>query len=258
MKKIETKFLKIGARVKVHVHPRNAPLSIDVEGGRAGGHFVVRKHFNVDVRVLHVDPQSRHLLLGARRVRDLEESLFLCGRDEKQWFVAAIPESARATNVQQAKDALKPPQVWDSIREHKVPPELHDTRRNAAFLRQGEWFFLPRPWLSFAESEILTNEPIRRGAGKPHRCQFMHRTGGETVWVTPAYPNGLAQEQLHALPRLERKRHRWRRMQRNALVYVKGGIDHPDHVTIFLPYWHQVVMNTETQARAMRNVAFLD
>jgi hypothetical protein len=39
---------------------------------------------------------------------------------------------------------------------------------------------------------------------------------------------------------------------------VKGSVRHPDHKTIWLPYWHQVVMNTETRAIAMRNVAFLD
>jgi len=48
------------------------------------------------------------------------------------------------------------------------------------------------------------------------------------------------------------------RMVRNARVYVKGAIRHPDHATIHLPYWHQVVMNTETQSRAMAEVAFLD
>ena len=47
-------------------------------------------------------------------------------------------------------------------------------------------------------------------------------------------------------------------MQRNPLVYVRGRVRHPDHATINLRGWHRVVMNTESQARAMRNVAFLD
>jgi hypothetical protein len=47
-------------------------------------------------------------------------------------------------------------------------------------------------------------------------------------------------------------------MTRDAKVYVKGAIRHDDHDTLNLAYWHQVVMNTETQATAMRNVAFLD
>jgi len=31
-----------------------------------------------------------------------------------------------------------------------------------------------------------------------------------------------------------------------------------DHKTIFLNGWHEVFVNTETRAAAMRNVAFLD
>ena len=31
-----------------------------------------------------------------------------------------------------------------------------------------------------------------------------------------------------------------------------------DHATITLPFWHRVIMNTETQSRTMANVAFLD
>ncbi len=47
-------------------------------------------------------------------------------------------------------------------------------------------------------------------------------------------------------------------MQRNPGVFVKGRVSHPDHRTIHLRGWHRVVMNTETQAPAMRHVAFLD
>jgi hypothetical protein len=46
--------------------------------------------------------------------------------------------------------------------------------------------------------------------------------------------------------------------RRNPGVYVKGRIRHADHATITLHGWHQVLMNTEGQSRAMRNVAFLD
>jgi hypothetical protein len=47
-------------------------------------------------------------------------------------------------------------------------------------------------------------------------------------------------------------------MRRNPGVYVKGRIRHPDHATIFLNGWHRVLMNTERQSKAMKNVAFLD
>jgi hypothetical protein len=50
----------------------------------------------------------------------------------------------------------------------------------------------------------------------------------------------------------------WRAMTRDAEVYVRGRIRHADHKTVTLNGWHRVYMNTETQAVAMRNVAFLD
>ena len=47
-------------------------------------------------------------------------------------------------------------------------------------------------------------------------------------------------------------------MRRNPLVYVRGRVRHADHKTIMLHGWHRVLMNTERQSQAMRNVAFLD
>jgi hypothetical protein len=34
--------------------------------------------------------------------------------------------------------------------------------------------------------------------------------------------------------------------------------EHSDHETITLPFWHRVIMNTETRSRTMAKVAFLD
>ena len=47
-------------------------------------------------------------------------------------------------------------------------------------------------------------------------------------------------------------------MRRNMGVYVRGRVRHADHRTIVLNDWHSVLMNTEVQAKAMRNLAFLD
>ena len=215
----------------------------------------------MSVEVIDVKRADRHLLLLAREsdARGREsKSKFLCGHDERAWFVAAIPETANARDVQSAKDALKPAAVWESIRQHNLAPNKRDSRRNEAFVRQGEWFFIPRPEVNAKSEIVLENEPIRRGAGKPHMCQYLIRTGGEQVYVSGAYPNGLTTQQYRDLPEAERRRWSWRPMVRNAHVYVKGAIRHRDHATIWLRDWHEVVMNTETQARAMQHVAFLD
>src|SRR3712207_3525581 len=109
---IETKFEKMGARVKVTVD-RLAALRVDVRRDAEGEYFDLRRPRDVDVRVLDVRPDDAHLLLMATAPRRPGEragaakSKFLCGHDERAWFVAAIPESAGASTVQGAKDALK-------------------------------------------------------------------------------------------------------------------------------------------------------
>jgi hypothetical protein len=237
-------------------------LAVDVRRDKRGEYFHVRHDPAIQLSVEDVQPMDRHLLLSAcladANGTEQTRSAFLCGHDEQSWFVAAIPEEAEAADVQSAKDALKPEEVWEAIREHNVPMEQRDQRRTAAFIRQGEWFFLPRKDMVVRDEEILRNEPIQRGAGKPHRCQFLYREAGESVWVSPAYPNGLTEREFRQLPRSARRSPLWEYRVRGARVFAKGNIRHLDHKTVWLSHWHEVVMNTETRSRAMSQVAFLD
>jgi hypothetical protein len=50
----------------------------------------------------------------------------------------------------------------------------------------------------------------------------------------------------------------WERRVRDAGVYARGSVRHPDHATIALHEWHRVWMNTENKTRQTANVAFLD
>lgn len=237
------------------------PVLVNVVHDHLGPCFRIERRWSVAVNVAHVDAADRHLLLVADHFRYGPErySRFLCGHDEREWFVAAIPESAPVTTVQAAKDALKPPEVWEAMRAYDVPMDQRNERRTHGFVRQGEWFFLPRPLLEIDAADVLRDEPIRRGEGKPHWCEMVYRTGGETVMVCAAYPNGLTPAEYKQLDPVERRRHwDWREMVRNAQVYARGRIRHPDHATIYLHEWHEVVMNTETQSLAMQHVAFLD
>jgi hypothetical protein len=205
-----------------------------------------------------VRPADALLLL--RVVSDKSEmaGTFLCVHDERYWFIAAIPESDNPRSVQQAMDALKPPEVWDAMREHNVPRNHRDRRRTAAFVRQGEWFFIPRPQMSVPQDQVLRTEAIRRGNGKPHVCQFLHRVAGEDVYVNPWHPDGLTVAEYRKLPEDERYNATWDVMRRNAKVFVRGSVAHPDHETIHLREWHEVVLNRESEAAAMSFVSFLD
>jgi hypothetical protein len=263
---LEIPFARIGARLKVAAEParRGRPadaVSLDVRADRRGEYFEIVRPPEVAaaVEVLDVWPADRHLLLLVREAG--QKSKFLCGHDERHWFVAALPDHAPVGTVPQAKEALKPAAVHAAQARRGFKAAARARRKNAAFRRQGEWFFLPAPGLVVDEKLVLRNEPLARGnGGKPHWAEFCHRTGGETVYVCSRYPNGVSAA-IYARLRAADPRAKgwgWRPMQRNPEVYVRGRIRHPDHKAIVLHGWHRVLMNTEGQSRALRNVAFLD
>jgi hypothetical protein len=108
---------------------------------------------------------------------------------------------------------------------------------------------------------IYRNEPLSRGGGsKPHICEELMRTSGDTVMVSPAYPTGLTEPEYNRLVDADPKARRmfWRRMVRDALVYVRGNVRPRDHKTIHLDGWHRVYMNRERFAKHATQIAFLD
>ena len=243
--------------MRPRLRPRMSRL--DIQEDRRGEYFDITLQSAAEPLVLDLQPDDRHLLLLIREAE--EKHKFLCGHDERHWFVAAIPEKAPVGTVRQAKEALKPHLVQVAQSEKRVANKSRNRRKNAAFVRQGEWFFLPVSEQPQAGMLILQNEPLTRGnGGKPHWADYCVRTGGETVLVSNRYRSGLSHIQYQRLieKNSNARNWNWRTMQRNPEVYVKGRIRHPDHKTILLPGWHRVVMNTENQSRAMRNVAFLD
>jgi hypothetical protein len=263
---LDIKFARIGARLKVADRPsrrtRTADvLSLDVQTDRDGEFFeiVLPPNAAAEVAVLDVQPADRHLLLLVREGTD--KNKYLCGHDERHWFVAGIPERAPVGTVRQAKEALKPAEVHAAQARQRLKAAARDRRKNAAYRRQGEWFFLPAPGLVVDEKLVLRDEPLTRGnGGKPHWAEFCYRIGGELVYVCANRPNGVTETQYRSIlaSRPKAKSWGWRMMRRNAAVYVKGRVRHADHAPITLHGWHQVVMNTEGQSKAMRNVAFLD
>jgi hypothetical protein len=271
---IESKFAAMGARIKVRkiasrwrqgdrtwVSP--ADFAVDIRRDGNGEFFELRvpTHLSetLDVSVTQAEPKQRHLLLFVRKQGEKPQlDRFLCGHDEREWFVAAVPGGA--SSVRQAMDTLQPKDVRDALTRNHVSSRKRYACKNRAFRRQGEWFFVPEPSFAVNEKLILRNEPLRRGSGKPHLVEEIFRSGGEMVHVCDRYPNGIPPDEYRAI--IQRNpnaiRWRWRVMQRNPGVYARGTVRHSDHATITLPFWHRVMMNTETQSRTMANVAFLD
>lgn len=266
------KFERLGARVAVRPLARNrwrpspGPVVIDVGRDRYGEYFDIQTDGGADVEVLDVQPRDRHLLLMVRQhservgLPDTKDK-FLCGHDERHWFVAALPERAPVSTVITAKEALKPDAVRSLEQGKRGKRKKRQRRKTDVFIRQGEWFFIPAPNLRVNEKLTLANEPITRGrGGKPHMCEFLYRDGGTTVYVCSNHPNGLTVDEYRKLRKRnpDASKWSWQVMQRDPVVYVRGKVSHPDHATIRLDSWHRVEMNTENKSRAMAQVAFLD
>lgn len=260
---IERHFAAIGARAKLRPDARTAPANIRVDIRRDGegeffdiacGHRVAVN----DVSVVDVQPRLRHLLLMSRD--GSANHKFLCGHDERHWFVAAVPERAGASTVRTAFEALRPRAIQFELNRRRVKPAKRNRRRNEVFVRQGEWFFVPLVRFQVETSWILRNEPLRRGLGKPHWCEELVRQGGELVYVSVQHPQGLTpRERQLAISRRPELRHlHWVAQRRNPQVFVRGRVRHADHKTIELDGWHQVLLNTEHESQAMRHVAFID
>jgi hypothetical protein len=231
---LEKHFAAIGARLEVRHEPA-VDYRFDVVRARRGEYFELRGSRLDDLFVQHVDKRGRHILVcgdGSGRV-----SRFLCGYDERHWFVAGIGDPV--TTVRDAKLSLAPA----ALREAVARERHRDRRHNDLFTRQGEWFFLPATPPAIAGwTPIHRNEPITRDRGKPHWCEELIRHGGVTVRLYQGreIDDAKFSELIAKNPRLS-----YRTMTRDAVVYVRGRIRHDDHATVHLYGWHRVYLNGE-------------
>lgn len=243
-------FDSIGARLKFGSDEglRSDWFAIDIRNDRHGAYFEIFQGEDApELEVLQVKPKERHLLLYAR-----DGQRFLCGHDERNWFVAGIEKAV--STVRAAKQSLLPPAVWEQVK--KLPPGEVDKRRNAVFKRQGEWFFVPTN-REIPEERVLKNEPLQRTPqSKPHICQELYREEGELVYIVGK--EVLNQKEFIKFKKKDPdfdKRNVVRTMSRNPSVYARGYVRHEDHATIKLKGWHRVFINAEFTTSA---VSFLD
>jgi hypothetical protein len=276
---IEKNFEKIGT--SVNIKPGNAwqfsqtkvPLTVNVVKEK----FVINYNSkaNFDLSVLDIDPKDRHLLLmikvpvkNANGTTIKQDKIkLLCGHDEKHYFSCGVPERG-VTRIVDAKKALMPASIKEEhARKGRTKNLLK--RKNEVMKRQGEWFFVKRPnFIPVDKSLIRRNEPISRGGrSKPHICEELYNIGGESVYVNATHaPNGVNEGEFQSLRNKLLKTTSWDQLRkinfekrtRNARVYVRGHIRHPDHSTIRLEGWYEVLMNTENQSKGSTVSVFLD
>src|SRR5215203_177788 len=127
---LERHFAKIGARAKLRAVP--GIVSINIGHDRDGEFFDVAagRAPVAELSVIDAQPRLRHLVLMSRESNGKHK--FLCGHDERHWFVAAVPETAAVSTVATAMEALKPTDVRRLQDRLAVKPRKRNRRRNAA------------------------------------------------------------------------------------------------------------------------------
>jgi len=218
-------FAEIGAELQTET--RGEGVTIDVRRLADREVFLLQQPSfgEITAEAIDVRPHYRHLVLDVYGDWLPVSGRFLCGHDEHHWFVASLPFGRATQSVRGAMEALKPPLV---LREQKQKGVMHRRfrRRTQAYVRQGEWFFLPRPRMHVDFEHVELNGHLARRGGKPHRVEWLY-TIDET------------------------------------LQFARGRVSHADHSTLHLDVWHRVVQNNEPepekpQDRPSIHVAFID
>ena len=260
---VERAFQRMGANVVFTGSSRRHREGVDVREVEGKETFILTYDHPEEVEVVVIDcqPKMKHLLLQVkekvenfgrnRRVEEMQTK-FLCGHDERHWFVSAV----RARNVNDALVQLKPEIVQYTEKSKGVKRSKKNKHRNKAWIRQGEWFFIPAPdFAPDARTILCKKEPISRGVGsKPHICEELARRGGSAV-----YSFGSQILSVEEYTQLQKTRPRdamgYRMRTVDAEVFVRGKVSHPDHKTIHLNGWHRVILNGEIVSDRVR---FLD
>ena len=219
-KALRNKFAAMGARAQVDVTEDRCEIGIVTDSD--GERFDLRlpQDGSVEAKVLDLQAAERHLLLSIHDRQFNETQKFLCGHDEFHWFVAAVPDNSEPGKVEEAMEALKPRAVRDEQERRRVKRRHRTRRRTAAYIRQGEWYFVPEPDVVVPPKEVQHNGVLVRGRGKPHQVQWLYRQKGP-----------------------------------EAKTYARGRVTHEDHSTVKLDEWHRVMVNTESRAMTRKRRA---
>jgi hypothetical protein len=150
---------------------------------------------------------------------------YLCGLDERQLFIAELPQGV--STVRDARDCLKATEVKLAEGTFKAK-------------RQGEWFFLELPHQELEAINRAVDEkncpvarkvPLGRG-GHPHVAEELVTRPGQLL------------------------EHDW--PVRPMETYVRGKIRHEEHKTVEFDNWVKVIRNTEPNAGRMDGIAWID
>ncbi|MFO0947468.1 MAG: hypothetical protein U1D30_16285, partial [Planctomycetota bacterium] len=107
---IEQAFDAIGAQTEIRtgirrgIRNEGGAFRIDVRRRAAKEFFqlTILRSESIHVSAIDVRPKERHLVLDVGAVPGFSDGRFLCGHDERHWFVASLPIVTRTETVRGA------------------------------------------------------------------------------------------------------------------------------------------------------------
>jgi hypothetical protein len=242
-KNIQKKFEEIGAKVLIEENnTTDTDFRMDIVDRKAEEVFSIsmKKH-DIELQVLQTRKDIRHLLLMAKNKKLNTHEKFLCGLDERHFFLVGVDDNVR--NVDQAMSSLKPGFVNFRQKITKVKTKNINKRHNKAFIRQGEWFFIPYNKLYTSNLIVIKNHSLNG-----HICDEVYEDVVENYFHHKHAPAGMLEwaykKFLKKHPRIH-PRKGWTTSSSIFNLYARGHIRHKDHQTIYLNGWHIVLKNRQ-------------
>lgn len=188
------------------------------------------RNVQIDRKVVKVVGETQYSLVIERKTDDRKRH-FLCGTDERDYFVAQLPKPV--STVRQAHEVLRPQSA------------------KGALARQGEWFFLEPSRNEKAELEALEEVGKliiyrKMPIGPAYQGRFQNRQFGGN-------PHTADELTYLGIPRIDQIAHQ---------TFIRGKVRHVDHETKEFYSWVKIVRNTErvdnTGVARMYGVTWID
>jgi hypothetical protein len=256
---LKEKFLKIGATVVIDPDvPRNRMWG---DSGKSvtynKGTFRLTGIPPENIQVLDTNPGIKHLLILVRDEGVTKKTKFLCGHDERDYFVAQVGPTA--TNVAKAMDSLKPEDVIIAGKRGGVRKKDKNKHTTPAWKRQGEWFFIPVDFVPGKNDLVMKKEPFFRQGSSRHFAEEAVRKSGKAVYLKDGFK--VSRVEYMRFLKLRMSGYPVGKLEsriETGEMLVRGKITHKDHTTLVLQGWHRVLLNNEESASVggVRNTFF--
>lgn len=220
---LERRFREIGVRFELS--DRRPWFGIAV-GRDRGGERIVLTPGESSVQVIDADREQEQLLLlvkdrdgyGRRTTQQI-----LCGRDERSLFAVRVPArfGAPVNKVAAAHQALKPAEIRAAEAGEGRRRGPRRRRRGPAFVRQGDWFFVPLPHLPPDLIGMRKRVRLGRGGGNAHVVDYLCGDEHQFNQFAGFFPRA---------------------------VVARGFVRHREHRPIHLRCWHRVLPNAANSA----------